>query len=75
MVQMLLPGIPICYYGDELGMENGTIEPKDIKDSFALRTKPVSMELDKKYFLNILVGRFGFFFFLLVYFPVKHLSM
>ncbi|KAG8194621.1 hypothetical protein JTE90_003098 [Oedothorax gibbosus] len=40
MMMMLLPGIPICYYGDELGMENGTIAPAEIRDSFALRTTP-----------------------------------
>lgn len=45
MVVMLLPGIPICYYGDELGMGNGIIKPEEIKDSFALRTKPVSGNL------------------------------
>ncbi|CAL1264321.1 unnamed protein product [Larinioides sclopetarius] len=40
MVILLLPGIPIFYYGDELGMENGVISPEEMKDSFALRTKP-----------------------------------
>ncbi|GBN65243.1 Maltase A3 [Araneus ventricosus] len=40
MIILLLPGIPICYYGDELGMENVIISPEEMKDSFALRTKP-----------------------------------
>ncbi|PRD35551.1 UNVERIFIED_CONTAM: Mal-B1 [Trichonephila clavipes] len=40
MIMMLLPGIPICYYGDELGMENGVISIEEMRDSFALRTKP-----------------------------------
>ncbi|GFT53411.1 maltase 1 [Nephila pilipes] len=40
MIMMLLPGIPICYYGDELGMENCVICPEEMRDSFALRTKP-----------------------------------
>ncbi|KAF8792779.1 Maltase A3 like protein [Argiope bruennichi] len=40
MIVLLLPGIPICYYGDEIGMENGIISPEEMKDSFALRTKP-----------------------------------
>ncbi|XP_071037397.1 maltase 1 isoform X2 [Parasteatoda tepidariorum] len=38
MVMMLLPGLPIWYYGDELGMENGIIQPEDMRDSYALRT-------------------------------------
>ncbi|XP_035226887.1 maltase 1-like [Stegodyphus dumicola] len=40
MVMMLLPGLPICYYGDEIGMEDNEISPEDIRDSFALRTVP-----------------------------------
>ncbi|GFY56675.1 maltase A3 [Trichonephila inaurata madagascariensis] len=40
MIMMLLPGIPISYYGDELGMENGVISIEEMRDSFALRTKP-----------------------------------
>jgi len=34
-LQYTLPGVPFVYYGDEIGMENGTIPPNAIKDVLA----------------------------------------
>lgn len=39
MVTMLLPGTPVTYFGEELGMINGKVKPDEIRDQFALRTK------------------------------------
>lgn len=33
-LQMTLPGLPVMYYGDEIGMENVTIPPELTKDKF-----------------------------------------
>lgn len=32
VIQLTLPGMPVIYYGDEIGMENGDIGPEDIHD-------------------------------------------
>ncbi len=34
LMQMTLPGLPVMYYGDELGMENVDIAPELTKDKF-----------------------------------------
>lgn len=34
MLQLTLPGIPVIYYGDELGMHDVIIPPDDIQDPF-----------------------------------------
>jgi alpha-glucosidase len=34
LLQLTLPGIPVIYYGDELGMANGTIPPEKVQDPF-----------------------------------------
>lgn len=37
VLQMMLPGIPVLYYGQEIGMSDADISSKDIKDPFELR--------------------------------------
>jgi len=37
MMLMTLPGMPILYYGDELGMTNGLIKPSEVRDPFEIR--------------------------------------
>ncbi len=37
LMQLGLPGLPVVYYGDELGMTNGTIKPEEIQDPVELR--------------------------------------
>lgn len=32
MMQLCLPGLPVVYYGDELGMANGVIKPEEEQD-------------------------------------------
>lgn len=39
VLQMTLPGLPVLYYGDELGMKNGFIAPSDEQDPLN-RIKP-----------------------------------
>lgn len=34
MLHLTLPGLPIVYYGDELGMQDGLIEPSEVRDPF-----------------------------------------
>lgn len=34
VMQMTLPGLPVMYYGDEIGMENGVISPELMNDKF-----------------------------------------
>lgn len=34
MLQLTLPGIPVVYYGDELGMHNVSIPPDEVQDPF-----------------------------------------
>ena len=53
MTIMTMPGVPVCYYGDEIGMENAELKDEDIRDSFALRTTKVSIcNFLYKLFLN-----------------------
>lgn len=37
VLQMTLPGLPVVYYGDEIGMPDGTIKPEEIQDLSAFR--------------------------------------
>ena len=37
MMQLALPGMPIIYAGDELGMAGGVIAPEDVQDPFELQ--------------------------------------
>jgi len=37
MLQLTLPGLPVIYYGDEIGMEDVTIAPGEIQDAFELQ--------------------------------------
>lgn len=37
LMQLCLPGLPVVYYGDELGMENGVIRPEEVQDPVELR--------------------------------------
>jgi alpha-glucosidase len=37
LMQLGLPGLPVVYYGDELGMTNGAIKPEEIQDPVELR--------------------------------------
>lgn len=37
LMQLCLPGLPVVYYGDELGMQNGTIRPEEVRDPVELR--------------------------------------
>lgn len=37
MLQLTLPGLPVIYYGEELGMTNATIAPDEVRDSRALQ--------------------------------------
>ncbi len=39
MMQLCLPGLPVVYYGDELGMANGAIKPEEEQDPLN-RIKP-----------------------------------
>ena len=34
-LNLLMPGISVIYYGDELGMENGQLDSHDIQDTFS----------------------------------------
>lgn len=37
LMQLSLPGMPVIYYGDELGMTDGDIGPEDVKDTFEIQ--------------------------------------
>jgi alpha-glucosidase len=37
LLQLTLPGIPVVYYGDELGMTNGEISSNQVRDPFELQ--------------------------------------
>jgi len=37
LMQFSLPGMPVIYYGDELGMTDGDIGPEDVHDTFELQ--------------------------------------
>lgn len=37
VLQLGLPGLPVVYYGDELGMQDGAIKPEEIQDPVELR--------------------------------------
>lgn len=37
VMQLGLPGLPVVYYGDELGMPNGHIKPEELQDPVELR--------------------------------------
>lgn len=46
MIQLTLAGIPVIYYGDELGMLDGAIEPDQIRDPFELRVPGLGLGRD-----------------------------
>ncbi|MEO8691739.1 MAG: alpha-amylase family glycosyl hydrolase [Candidatus Saccharimonas sp.] len=46
MMQLTLPGLPVVYYGDELGMPNTRIEPEDIRDISAFSSGDISLSRD-----------------------------
>jgi alpha-glucosidase len=46
LLQLTLPGIPVVYYGDELGMHDVTIPPEAIHDPFELQTPGVGLGRD-----------------------------
>ncbi len=46
LMQLTLPGIPVVYYGDELGMKNVDIPPESIRDPFALQTVGLKLGRD-----------------------------
>lgn len=46
LLQMTLPGIPVVYYGDELGMKNVEIPPDAIQDPFELQTPGLGLGRD-----------------------------
>ncbi|XP_050443588.1 maltase A3-like [Adelges cooleyi] len=45
MIQMMLPGTAITYYGDELGMENSYVRWDQVTDTFALNYGPERFQL------------------------------
>lgn len=46
LLQMTLPGLPVVYYGDEIGMPNTMIPPEDIQDLSAFTTGDLSQSRD-----------------------------
>jgi alpha-glucosidase len=46
LLQMTLPGLPVVYYGDEIGMPNADIAPEDIQDKSAFTSGNVLVSRD-----------------------------
>jgi alpha-glucosidase len=46
MLQLTLPGIPVVYYGDELGMHNVEIPASAVQDPFELQTPGLGLGRD-----------------------------
>lgn len=46
LMQLTLPGIPVVYYGDELGMSNGDIPPGLVQDPFEKQTPGLGLGRD-----------------------------
>lgn len=46
MLQLTLPGIPVIYYGDELGMHDEKIPPEAVRDPFELQTPGLGLGRD-----------------------------
>jgi len=46
MLQLALPGIPVVYYGDELGMEDLAIAPGQVHDPFELQNPGLGLGRD-----------------------------
>ncbi|MBC7868891.1 alpha-amylase [Candidatus Saccharibacteria bacterium] len=46
MMQLTLPGLPVMYYGDELGMSDGRIDDEFIQDSFEKNNPGVGIGRD-----------------------------
>ncbi|HEX8389802.1 MAG TPA: alpha-amylase family glycosyl hydrolase [Candidatus Saccharimonadales bacterium] len=46
MIQLTLAGIPVVYYGDEIGMKDGDITPDLVKDPFELRVPGLGLGRD-----------------------------
>lgn len=46
LLQLSLPGLPVVYYGDELGMPDTTIRPEEIKDMRAFTSGDISTTRD-----------------------------
>ncbi len=46
LMQLTLPGIPVVYYGDEIGMQDGAILPEQVQDPFEKQTPGLGLGRD-----------------------------
>lgn len=46
LMQLTLPGIPVVYYGDEIGMPNTTIQPTEVRDQSAIVSGDLTVSRD-----------------------------
>lgn len=46
LIQLTLAGIPVIYYGDEIGMKDGIITPDQVRDPFELRVPGLGLGRD-----------------------------
>ncbi|MDN5274837.1 MAG: putative Oligo,6-glucosidase [Candidatus Saccharibacteria bacterium] len=46
LLQLTLPGTPVIYYGDEIGMKNGIISPDKVHDPFEKQTPGLGLGRD-----------------------------
>lgn len=46
LLQLALPGIPVVYYGDELGMTDVAIAPGQVRDPFEIQTPNIGLGRD-----------------------------
>ncbi len=46
VLQLTLPGLPVIYYGDEIGMEDGIILPESVHDPVELKTPGIGLGRD-----------------------------
>ena len=48
VLNLTLPGLSVIYYGDELGIENGTLEPHQVRDTFSpVNTSDTTRDLER----------------------------
>ena len=48
VLNLTLPGLSVIYYGDEIGMENGQLEPHQVRDTFSpLNTSDTTRDLER----------------------------